>query len=171
MLEIEEIRVHKENGNNAILREIASGEAHYISWAIPGLTYSSHFCKQGVKANADACKALFMEINNKNETGTLYPRAYMTFMPVEKANYYMETEAHYDGEYTEAEKKRHMNDALIANRDYIKAKKLYLDIRDLPNMDLMLMAMQYREYYSEMIRKIIEQEQMEIIDKLIIISG
>jgi hypothetical protein len=169
---IEVIRNSATNSvNTTILCDVIENNAHYISWAYPGLTYSAHFCQNGLKVNAETYKTLFMEINSKGETGTLYPRVNMTFLPINKANYYMGTIVHRNEEYTREEEICHLKDALIANRDYIKAKKLYLDIRDLPNMDIMLMSIHYKDYYSEIFKELIAKMQISEIDKLVIISS
>ena len=91
MLEIEKTNAKTETKHNEIFNEVVEKKAHYIAWAIPGLTYSAEFCRQGINADADMYKSLFMKINESKETGTLYPRANMTFLPVNAANYYMGT--------------------------------------------------------------------------------
>jgi len=156
--------------NENLLAEIANGEAHYIAWANPGLTFAATMCQQGLKINADAYKALFMEVNTKKETGTVYPRANMTFLPVSEANYYMHTEKHHDSEYAKEDEFIQFRDAFIANRDYIKATKLYLDLRDfeLYNNDKAF-TLKLVERYGEIITDIFTQEQMTGIEKVVMV--
>lgn len=164
MLKVEKI---KPIDNDKLICELKDGSSHYISWAIPGLTFATEFCKSGLNNNATNYKDLFAKINIARETGTLYPQANMTFLPVEKANYYMGTEIHYDGEYTAEEKLSHMKDVLIANRDYIKVKRLYLDVRDL-ELDASYIG---KMDYLDVLKELIKHRPLSIIDEIIIIYG
>ena len=69
MLKIESVRSDRINEKD-IVNELSSKQAHYISWAVPGLTFSAFYCESVAKLNADAYKQLFMTVNQKNETGT-----------------------------------------------------------------------------------------------------
>ena len=126
---IENIRSDRLN-ENEIVNELSNKQAHYISWAVPGLTFSAFYCESVAKLNADSYKQLFLSVNQKNETGTLYPHANITILPIERVNYYMSNIEHHTG-YTDDERFNHLKDAFIANRDYIKSPKIYLDIRDI----------------------------------------
>jgi hypothetical protein len=141
------------------MEKVRNGEIHYISWAIPGLTFAADYIRQVLKVDSDTYKSLFREINTKKETGTVYPKAYMTFLPIEKANYYSGTEIHNNYEYTVTEVFAQIKDVLRVNKDYIKAKILYIDIRDI-EVDNGKIGRLY--YIPEMFYNIIKYDNMKI---------
>ena len=135
-IELVETDFLKSSDADHVFDEIIDKKAHYISWAIPGLTFSAFFCEMALKNSNDnsSYQDLFMKINYKQETGTLYPYANMTFLPMESENYGYLAEhsiVHHRGYYTRKERTAHFKDAFIANRDYIKASKIYVDCRDI----------------------------------------
>ena len=64
MLKFEEISVKSADKHNEIFNEIMEKKAHYIAWAIPGLTYSAEFCRQGLNVDSDTYKSLFGKVNS-----------------------------------------------------------------------------------------------------------
>ena len=140
------------------------GEAHYISWAFSGLTFAASMLEFGLIEGIDVgiknqiCanpqdRPLFMEINRKRETGTLYPYGNLTYMPFETRG----------NEFTYKEKCIQLRDALITNRDYIKSSVIYIDTRDFWK-DSEKIAYEY----GGMCAAIIKKEKMFDIKKIVI---
>ena len=98
---------------------------HYISWtpfnprSVTGYS-SMDFVDYIVRQNTGVSNPeyLYREIDSKNETGTLYPKANITIMPS------------YNQPYEDQEIYKHFNDAMKVQIQYIKADYIIFDMRN-----------------------------------------
>lgn len=104
---------------------------HYVAFAIPGLTYAAEYAR----AIVSDYKSQFYAINEAGESGLL---GNATFIPVEKANYYLSVVEHKPLPYSEDERVAHYRDVLEAQELYVKAQTIVVDLRDFYNLALEL---------------------------------
>lgn len=71
------------------------------------------------------------QINHAGETGTLYPQGNITLMPSpsEVDRFGMNATHFVDAGYAESEVLCHLEDAFLANREYVKSQSMYFDFR------------------------------------------
>ncbi len=90
---------------------------HYISWAnAHGMTFTGAYIRFTLGLNDDSTYHLCEKINRSHETGTLYPKANMTLMPI-------------DSQDADEDIYEHFNDALKAQNIYVNAHNIVFDMR------------------------------------------
>jgi hypothetical protein len=111
---------------------LKSGSIHYVSVAMPGLTFASANVEFAVGFNIGQRNDFMMTVNRAKETGTLYPKANITLLPSPSASYGgMDSNTYNDGDYSAEEVCAHILDAFKANSQYVKSKKMYFDFRNM----------------------------------------
>ncbi len=111
---------------------LKSGSIHYVSVAMPGLTFASANVEFAGGFNVGQRNDFMMTVNRTKETGTLYPKVNVTLLPSPSASYGgMDSNTYNDGDYSAEEVVAHILDAFKANSQYIKSKKMYFDFRNL----------------------------------------
>lgn len=96
-------------------------DTHYIGAAISGFTWSFGYARQFLgedTSSYDLASALFKQVADRDEVGTLFPRKQMSFMP---ASVKAEDIAKY------------ADDAFNLHEMHIKTKNIWLDLRFLDN--------------------------------------
>lgn len=94
-----------------------SDSVHYISWACEsGLSYPFSYVSKELGTDFSSTIAMFHKINTAGETGSFYPLANITLMPV--------------GEYTDDQIYVQFNDAMKAQNLYIHANTVVFDLRN-----------------------------------------
>ncbi|MDR1384478.1 MAG: hypothetical protein LBJ67_11650 [Planctomycetaceae bacterium] len=101
---------------------------HYVSWAIPGLTFAQSTMELFVKGIENA-KDMMFKINHQAETGTLYPVANITLMPVTNANYYQENTIHKNIPFSKEEENKQWIDVFNAHK-LMATELMIVDCRD-----------------------------------------
>ncbi len=129
---------------------------HYVAFAIPGLTFAAEYFYINRSLNY---KKLFYEINSANEAGTLFPLHKATYLPVNKANYYMETIKHRENT-SEKDQRKYFKDVEKSNTMF-GTDTIVLDLRD---FDLILEKMKITKIALE------ELENSFLIKKIIVLS-
>lgn len=114
--------------------DAAKNGYHIISVAFIGLTNFSSVCEYGFKIDQYEQDKLITPINTKKETGTVFPKHNLTILPYRYRTTPVMTVGEYDytsGKgFTIEEVETQIKDALKAETDYIKSKKLVFDFRD-----------------------------------------
>ncbi len=111
---------------------LKSGSIHYVSVAMPGLTFASANIEFAGGFNVGQRNDFMMTVNRAKETGTLYPRVNITLLPSPSASYGgMDSNIYNDGDYSAEEVITHILDAFKANSEYIKSNRMYFDFRNL----------------------------------------
>ena len=178
MLRVEKVSNLAKDRNKEIFNEVMEKKAHYISWAKVGSHSCAYdFCIYGLKNTDVDAYTMFDTVNRRKETGTLYPQVNMTFLPIERQwspgilillNYI----EYHDKEYTREEEALHLQDALIANRDYIKSKKVYFDIRNKEPFSIdENCTNNILSYYGELINELIAKENFGGITDVVILCN
>jgi hypothetical protein len=110
---------------------LKNGACHYVSVAMPGLTFASEIiCDLGFDTRHR--NDFMMTINYKCEVGTLYPRANLTLLPSPSASYGgLDRNTYHEGDYPADVVVADILDAFQANSQYIKSRQVYFDFRNL----------------------------------------
>jgi len=114
---------NKGLGDFAVMEDLKNGKIHMVFVAVNALTFFNAFAadnpfeetEKGI-SSAQATR-LCNEVNEKNETGTLYPKLNITILPLTR----YENRDDWDNEDS---MKKNINDAFKANALYIKSKEL-----------------------------------------------
>jgi len=128
---------HEENytdfGESVDLtNELSKGQTHYVSIAMPGFTMASHYINMAgltVEQRYD----FMMQVNQRREVGTLYPKANITLLPSPKAKdrFGFGLYTFNEGDYAFEEVVAHILDAFQIEIQYVKSNKMYFDFRNL----------------------------------------
>jgi len=110
---------------------VKNGNIHYVSLAEPGLNVVSAVIL-GCGFDHRERNDFMLRVNHAKETGTLYPRANISLLPVPRASYGgMDDNIHHDSQYTQEEIVAQILDAFKANSQYIKSRTMYFDFRNM----------------------------------------
>ncbi|MFO7801352.1 MAG: hypothetical protein R6V55_03535 [Desulfovermiculus sp.] len=110
---------------------VKNGDIHYVSLAEPGLNVVSAVIL-GCGFDHRERNDFMRRVNHAKETGTLYPKANITLLPVPRASYGgMDDNIYHDGEYSQAEIVAQLLDAFKAQTEYIKSRAMYFDFRNM----------------------------------------
>jgi hypothetical protein len=108
---------------------------HIISVAYIGLTFFSYVCEYGFGIKQPQQEEIITPVNEKKETGTLYPGCRLTIVPYRyKTSAFMSFGIH---DYTNGkgflidEVKMQVHDIFKSEIDFVKSGKLVFDFRDL----------------------------------------
>jgi hypothetical protein len=102
------------------IEDLKSGNCHLVSIGAIGLTHFSAYCEFGCGLNQDKQAKYVRRVNQKKETGTIFPKANITIIP-----HLHSTPSRYSKETIKA----HLRDALIAEKEYLKTKFVVFDYR------------------------------------------
>jgi hypothetical protein len=102
------------------IEDLKSGNCHLVSIGAIGLTNFSAYCEFGCGINLDEQAKYVRRVNQKKETGTIFPKANITILP------HLHTTTSKSSEETI---KAHLRDALIAEKEYLKTKFVVFDYR------------------------------------------
>ncbi len=120
---------HEDNSIN-FTDFLKRGECHYVSVAMPGLTFASSYIEFAGNFSVEQRNGFMTTVNRAKETGTLYPKLNLTLLPSPSASYTGFDYTEYNsGDFSTDEVIRHILDAFKANSEYIKSKKMYFDFR------------------------------------------
>lgn len=140
---------------------------HYVSIAMPGLTIASGLVDNALAENGrltvevtERRYALMSRINHARETGTLYPIANITLLPspVESDRFGLSSVQFVDGQYGQTEICHHIDDAFLANREYIGAESMYFDFRN-----LCVSAALYNRCLEESLKSVTDSNLQKVI--------
>jgi|YelNatPaOPRAMG01_1025707.scaffolds.fasta_scaffold40163_5 hypothetical protein len=140
--------------------QFAKDGFHIVSAGFIGMTYFSSICDYGFGIKQKEQENILRPILEKKETGTLYPKYNLTILPYRYATsafLTLEAQDITGGKgFSTDEIKIHINDAFIAETNYIKMGKIFFDFRDLDedmvrysNIVYDLLKNRYKDYEGE----------------------
>ena len=102
---------------------------HYVGFAELGFAFFRSYLMFAFNYKLDEALRLCETINREDETGTIYPRGYMTGLPV---RFFRSPLNHSNiNQFRSC-----LRDAFVANRDYCKSQEMVFDYRcDISNRD------------------------------------
>jgi len=120
--------------NEDFRRRLLNKEIHLVCEAANGLTALNAFACQVCEIDFKIIDEAVALVNNKKETGTLYPRASISIIPIERV-----LNNNYDqaGLNTPALQKC-LEDVLVANEKYIHAKLIYFSLETFADRHLLI---------------------------------
>lgn len=106
-------------------------KCHIVTLAYLGLNFSNEYIKVATNNDEKFAFDLVQEICTKKETGSLFPVANLTLIPVEYLHYpVMGGRVISEDNYTENQFREFIEDAFKAETEYIKSGKMVFDFRD-----------------------------------------
>ncbi len=110
-------------GDYSVMEDLKNGKLHMVFVAVNGLTFFNAFSVENPLQEAEKgisseqATKLCNVVNEKNETGTLYPKLNITILPLSKYE-------NRDDWNNENSMKKNITDAFRANSLYIKSKEI-----------------------------------------------
>ena len=110
-------------GDFAVMKDLKNGKTHIVFLAVNGLTFFNALSVDNTleetekEISSEQATRLCNVVNEKNETGTLYPKLNITILPLTR----YENREDWDNEDS---MKKNINDAFKANSLYIKSKEM-----------------------------------------------
>ena len=135
--------------------ELPKKEIHYISYAASGLTIPSSIIEFAGGFSVDDIYELMTKVNQERETGTLYPKANISLLPLPsmRSRFGLEPgDTFNDGDYSNEQIVSHILDAFKADTRYIKSNKMYFDFRYIIGNEsqyISCLELAFNEYHSQ----------------------
>jgi hypothetical protein len=114
-MEIENL--NRNLSDSKVTEDLRKGKIHIVCVAVNALTFFNAIAVQSLGISSELATLWCKEVNEKNETGTLYPKFNITLIPV--PNY--ENRNDWDNETIMI---KHIKDAFLANSKYIKSSEI-----------------------------------------------
>ena len=121
---IELIEVNQQSASN-IIEDVKSGKIHVVCVAWNGLTHLKVYGEFYCKLPEDTVNSCVEIVNKKRETGTLFPQAYLTIVPVSIAQKIGDKEYCF---LSNSEMKNAIYDVFKANEEYLKSEIIYFTL-------------------------------------------
>lgn len=117
---IELINIQKSPGD--IAEDVKSGKIHLVCMAQNGLTHLNVYAELYLHLPKDMINKCVDLVNTARETGTLYPKAYISILPKSEHRSNMPPPLSF------SELKKCLEDVFKANEEYLKSPIIYFSL-------------------------------------------